>query len=292
MKLMRKNRNHGYIRGCYNTQQYFKIYKTALDHGHVVNILADSPLRGTITPPSLSSVFIPLPDPSLDYIHRQQTLPRYFLATSVKVDQPILRFQTTLKTETKEETGTGLIKSNPRRIVPTLHNDKKKGVSLPTSLESSPGKTTSSASKLHKLMKMEEKIEKEREKQLEKERKKEEKQRKKEEKKAIKANSRGSSKERSFDKAEEKSKNLITSKKITRNSSNINLTGSFKDIYSVGSVQEGTINEVTLALPKRSDSMGSIKKKKWGFSFFHREKKDKKDSTSQQDSLNSHDSEM
>ncbi|EKE41008.1 protein kinase, putative [Entamoeba nuttalli P19] len=281
-----------YIRGCYNTQQYFKIYKTALDHGHVVNILADSPLRGTITPPSLSSVFIPLPDPSLDYVHRQQTLPRYFLATSVKVDQPTSRFQTPVKTESKEETGTGLLKSNPRRIVPILHDDKKKGVSLPTSLESSPGKTINSGSKLHKLMKMEEKIEKEREKQLEKERKKEEKQRKKEEKKASKVHSHSSSKEQSIDRTEEKPKNLITSTKITRNSSNINLTGSFKDIYSVGNVHDGTINEVTLAVPKRSDSMGSIKKKKWGFSFFRREKKDKKDSPSQQDSFNSHDSEM
>ncbi|EDS89749.1 hypothetical protein EHI_186490 [Entamoeba histolytica HM-1:IMSS] len=141
-------------------------------------------------------------------------------------------------------------------------------------------------------MKMEEKIEKEREKQLEKERKKEEKQRKKEEKKAGKAHSRGSSKEQSIERTEEKPKNLITSTKITRNSSNINLTGSFKDIYSIGNVHDGTINEVTLAVPKRSDSMGSIKKKKWGFSFFHREKKDKKDSASQQDSFNSHDSEM
>ncbi|ELP85017.1 mitogen-activated protein kinase mpkC, putative [Entamoeba invadens IP1] len=299
-----------YIRGSYNTQQYFKIFKIALNNGHVVNIMADSPMRGTITPPSLASVFRITINPEEEEQQRRMLspLPR---KVAVKL-QPI-----PVRPDYKDSRS---FVSNPRKIDKKEKErlqDRKLGVSLPSSLESSPSKEF--VARAEKLQKKEEKLEKERLKQLEKERKKEEKEREKERKKeekksrstsrpGSKGNSRSNSKARSKASSREPSQereekiekaSLGFFRRHKKTASDIDLIKSRLEEENHRSQEEKevSVNEqeekyvVEPEQPKRADSVDTTKKKKWGFSLFHKDKKTK-GTASKDSSVNSQDETM
>ena len=239
-----------YIQGNYNAQQYFKIFKTALDNGHVVNIMADSPLRGTITPPSLYQVFHPVF--SSRHAHdkeRKEKVPREFEAKVISNEEnenDSYEDEYENRNQSKKshshcviEKQVPLSKSTSKKIN-TI--DKPKGVSLPSSLESSPRR---SAKEEKEMRKREEKALKE----LKKKEAKEEKERRKEEKrlsrsasKDIKDKSRSRSRETSVDRKDTK----VSEKELKRRSGSIT-PRNFLNKFSKASISNGdlvsTLNE-------------------------------------------------
>ncbi|ELP86961.1 serine/threonine protein kinase ppk15, putative [Entamoeba invadens IP1] len=161
-----------YIHGAFNTQQYFTIFKTALNNGHVINILADSPLRGTITPPSLRLYFD-------RFVSSEMTD-----STNKKLDPLPRVVPVKVQIERKERS---------KQFSFHLSGD------LVSSLPSSP--RSDSEIKTEKMIK---KVEKERAKQLIKERKREEKEQKKEDKKKSLPSSKPESRDQSQERPDKK----------------------------------------------------------------------------------------
>ncbi|KAL7721386.1 hypothetical protein QTN25_001804 [Entamoeba marina] len=246
-----------HIKGSYNTMQYFNIFKTALNNGHVVNIMADSPLRGTITPPSLPSVFQPTITPT---DQQKLQVPRHAPVHPLKVPQSttIFHYNSPEKTSANIQHNT----SNPRIIQKKDTEGHKKGNSLPSSMPLDANlKSPTHRTEKTKSDKKEEKerlkqMEKEREKakQLEKQLEKERKKEFKKEEKLRKSRSRDSSKER-IDKDNNGPRTKIRT-------------------FS----QAGSEGGSGISSPARASSVDGGKKKRFGFNLFKRIKKESRDS--------------
>ncbi|KAL7721865.1 hypothetical protein QTN25_000656 [Entamoeba marina] len=236
-----------YIKGSYNTMQYFNIFKTALNNGHVVNIMADSPLRGTITPPSLPSVFQPTITPT---VQQKLQVPRHAPVQPLKVPQsaPILHYNSPENIPIHIQHNT----SNPRIIQKKDTEGHKKGNSLPSSI----ALDANLKSPTHRTekTKSDKKEEKERSKQIEKQMEKERKKEFKKEEKLRKSLSRDSSKER-----------------IDKDNIGIKIK---KRTFS----QAGSEGGSGISSPARASSVDGGKKKRFGFNLFKKDKKESRDS--------------